>query len=189
MQVLHIDDYGKAHQVAIYRSNTIELTLFPNIIEHIAKHYNNALVIVENNSIGMSVVNELYNHLEYPELYTDASGIGIRQTIATRRTGTRLLKELMECGALTIQDGNNIVEFSNFILQGKIYKAASGWHNDTIMALVLYAYFTSTEYYIEWSDGKGLKNMYEDRLQDIYDDEPLPVIDADDDGGWALLGE
>ena len=176
IQVLHIDSYGVAHQVAVYRCNTIELSIFPNVIVSIAELYNEALVIVENNSIGQAVTNELYNHLEYPELYTDDQGIGIRTTISTRRIGTRMLKELIEAHAIIIKDGNTIVEFSNFTLQGKIYKAASGYHDDNIMALSLYAYFTTTEYGQEFLNGNVLKHMLSDKIQSIEEDFPLPVV-------------
>jgi hypothetical protein len=51
--------------VAKYRDNEIKPLLFPSIIERVAKHYNNAYVLIEINDLGQQVADNLQFEIEY----------------------------------------------------------------------------------------------------------------------------
>ena len=46
--------------VATYRSNTITPLIYPHMVVNIARHFNNAWVLIETNDVGQQVVDELH---------------------------------------------------------------------------------------------------------------------------------
>ena len=107
--------------VAKYRDNEIKPLVFPSIIERVAKHYNNAFVLVEINDLGQQVADNLQFELEYDNMMMvtqrGRSGqvlgggfsgrgnqLGLRMTKGTKKIGTSNLKSLIEGDKLIIQD-------------------------------------------------------------------------------------
>jgi len=179
INVLSVDNTGFIEQVAVYRNNKIELTMFPYTIEKIGQMYNNALTIIENNSIGLVVCNALFNDIEYPELYVDTKEIGIRTTKSTKKAGVRYAKELIENHGLKINDYDTVVELSNFTRRKNSYEAADGFTDDIIMGLVLFSYFSSLPYYKEWCDTDFVSRMYKKKMEQISSEQMLPVYHQD----------
>ena len=56
-------------QVAKYRDPNISPLMFPNIIENVARYYNQAYILVEINDIGGQVADILHHDLEYPNIF------------------------------------------------------------------------------------------------------------------------
>ena len=161
-------------QVAVYRSNLIELTMFPYEIQKVANYYNEALVLVENNAEGFYVCETLFSELEYPELYIEDKGIGVRTTKTTKRSGIRMLKDLMENKGFVINDYYTIQELSNFQEHGNSYRAAEGYHDDLVMGLVLFGYLntlqTFREYFVE-SDIR--QNVFKKRMEQLIEEDAI----------------
>lgn len=168
-------------QVAVFKDNIISPLIFPDIIVRLAKMYNNALVIIENNDAGQIVCNSVYHEYEYENTFVSssvkASGIGVTMTKRVKRIGCSNLKDLIESGKLEICDVDSISELSSFEAKGGSYEASGTAHDDLVMNLVLFAWFVSTDIFKDQSN-VDLKNLlYSDRLKELEDDVvPFGII-------------
>ena len=171
-------------QVARYRNNKIPPLLFPNIIYKYATVYNKAFVIVEANDQGGVVCNGLYHDLEYDEMYVTSaiksSGIGIEMNRKVKRLGCSGIKGLLETNKLNIHDETTIMEISTFEARGNSFQASSGNHDDLMMNLVMFGYFTNTITFEEMTDVNIKEMMYKNRMDEI--DNDLPPFGFIDDG-------
>ena len=169
-------------QVAVYRNNTISPLLFPNIIYKYANLYNQAYVVVESNDQGSVVCNGLYHDLEYENVHVEstvkANAIGIEINRKTKRLGCSAIKDILENNKLKIVDENTILEISTFIARGQSYQASDGNHDDLMMNLVMFGYFTSTQYFGDMTN-INLKDMiFRKQMKEIEDDiVPFGFID------------
>ena len=161
-------------QVCTFRDNTLSPMLFPDIIYKYAKTYNDAYVIVESNDQGGVVCNGLYYDLEYENMFVESSvkanALGATMTKRVKRIGCSTIKDLIEQKKLIIHDAETIVEMSTFVSRGTSYQASGGNHDDLMMNLVLFGWFTSTDVFENLTDIniKGL--LYKERLAEIQDD-------------------
>jgi len=114
----------------------LELT---EILYDIATYYNDAMVLVENNSEGQGIVDTLFEKYEYENIYFDANRsdvMGFRTTVKSKRIGLSNLKQLIDKEVLELYDIETIDEFFTFVKVGNTYKAMSEeCHDDTVMAL------------------------------------------------------
>ena len=169
-------------QVAVYRNNTISPLLFPNIIYKYANSYNQAYVVIESNDQGSVVCNGLYHDLEYENIHLEsairADAIGIEINRKTKRLGCSAIKDILENNKLIIVDEQTILEISTFTSRGLSYEASEGNHDDLMMNLVMFGYFTSTRYFGEMTD-INLKDMiFKQKMKEIDDDiVPFGFID------------
>jgi len=163
-------------QVAKYRSNVIPPLMLSDVAFKIATTYNNAALLVENNSIGQQVTNSLWFDYEYENLVTtkiknletkEADGgrveIGVRTTVKTKAIGTSMLKTLIESDTLIIRDYETVAELSSFIKKGSKYEAEKNKTDDIVMSLVLFAWFT-TQPNFEESVNVNMRNLLRQRL-------------------------
>ena len=145
-------------QVAVFSSNSISLMLFPFYINQLCNKYNSSFVLVENNSIGTSVTNDLFNDFSYENiLYThkdvnnkividqgenDSSEMGIRMTKSVKKQGCNNIKEIFESGKLIINDMDTVNQMSTFIRKNTSYAAdeSARAHDDLVMCLVHFGY-------------------------------------------------
>ena len=175
-------------QVATYRDNHISPLLYPNIIYKIAKSYNNAFVVIENNDQGSMVCNGLYNELEYENVYLTSlvkhDGIGVEMTRRVKRIGCTAIKELLENRKLDLVDENTILEASTFIEHGSSWAASDGNHDDLMMNCVMFGYFVSTKMFNQLTDIDLKTMIYEDEVKQI-DNEVIPF--GFDDGLDAVI--
>ena len=165
-------------QVAIFRDNRISPILFPDIIYKYAAHYNECYVVIESNDQGAVVCNGLYYDLEYEnvfvESYTKANAIGVTMTRKTKRIGCSTIKDIMEQGKLEIADINTIQEMSTFVARGSSYEADHGNHDDLVMNLVMFGYFTTTPFFADSTDVDMKGMLYAERVKAI-EDQVIPV--------------
>lgn len=169
-------------QVCSYRNNRISPILFPNVIYKYATHYNNAYVVVENNDQGGIVCNGLYYELEYENLHLEsalkANGLGVMMNRKVKRLGCSTIKDIVESNKIEIVDKETILEMSTFVAKGQSYEASDGNHDDLMMNLVLFGYFTLGDRFMELSDVDMKKMMFHQRLQEIESDiVPFGFID------------
>ena len=173
---------GEFEQVATYRDNMVSPLIFPDIIIKIAKMYNQALVLIENNDAGQVVCNTVYYEYEYENTFLESSvkrgGIGVTMTKRVKRIGCSNLKDIIELNKLKIHDSETIRELASFEVRGSSYAAAQGNHDDLVMNLVLFAWFVSSEAFGNISDINLKEVLFNQKMQEIEDDiAPFGVID------------
>ena len=170
-------------QVAVYRNNTISPLLFPNIIYKYAISYNNAYVVVESNDQGSLVCNGLWHDLEYENVHVEsaikANALGIEITRKTKRLGCSSIKDILETGKLQIHDEQTIMEISTFEARGQSYEASDGNHDDLMMNLVMFGYFSTSSYFMDMTNINMKQLMFEQRMQEI-DADIVPFGFVDD---------
>ena len=172
-------------QVAVYRCNTISPLLFPNIIYKYAKVYNEAYVIIESNDQGTLVCNGLYLDLEYENMHVESvtkSRMGIDINRKTKRLGCSGIKDLLEEQKLEIVDENTILEISTFVARGQSWEASDGNHDDLMMNLVMFGYFSTDSRFTDLTDIDLKAMMFQGRMDAIEQDiVPFGFHDNNDD--------
>ena len=173
-------------QVAVYRNNTISPLLFPNIIYKYAKSYNNAYVVVESNDQGSLVCNGLWHDLEYENVHVEsaikANALGIEITRKSKRLGCSAIKDIIETRKLDIVDEQTILEISTFEARGQSYEASDGNHDDLMMNLVMFGYFSTGSYFLDMTNINMKQMMFEQRMREIDEDiVPFGFIDDGSD--------
>lgn len=171
-------------QVAVFQDNKISALLFPNMIYKYAKLYNNAYVVIETNDQGSLVAKGLYMDLEYENMHVEsalrADALGISMNKKIKRLGCSSIKEITEELSLKIVDANTIREMSTFVAKGMSYEAEDGCHDDLVMNLVLFGYFTLLPKFKELTDIDMKERMHKQRVEEIEAD--LPPFGFVDDG-------
>lgn len=172
-------------QVAIYRANDITTRKFAEVVVEIAKMYNNAFVMVENNDIGQAVVDYIWNDAEYENLvnYNTNKGvdIGIRSTKKTKSLANDIVKQLMEDFKLEICDSDTIYEISKYVeLKPNKFGAEEGENDDCVTSL-LWAIFIIKTNYLEDDEIvdekiKAMRDIDEENGTEPIDDEPIDLI-------------
>lgn len=178
-------------QVAIYRNNIISPILLPDVIKMCAEYYNKAYVLVEVNN-NPQVADCLYRDLEYENVFQISSGNKEKQKLSTsskatqnglnmsplvKRTGCSTLKTLIETNKLEIYSSDTIYELSTFTLNKGTFKAEEGENDDLVMTLIIFAWLTTQQYFIEISSSDirkqlQIENNY--KKDDSISDEELP---------------
>ena len=136
IQVLNVTEFP-FKQVASYNSNISYLNA-PSKIFDLGRHYNNAMIIVENN-IDNSIVDTLYYQYEYDgEIYKEKNKnlLGFRTTKKSKKILLSILKKLIEENKLIIKDKKTIDELFVFVEQHNgSFSAQDGFKDDLVMAL------------------------------------------------------
>src|SRR6056300_718188 len=161
-------------QVCVFRDNNISPMLLPDIIYKYANEYNEAYVVIESNEQGGVVCNGLYYDLEYENMHVSSSikanSMGVEITRKSKRLGCSSIKDLIEQKKLIIYDAQTIIEMSTFVSRGSSFQALAPNHDDLMMNLVLFAWFTTTDVFQNLTN-IDMKNMlYKERLKAIQDD-------------------
>ena len=177
-------------QVCTYRNNMVTPLDYASIIHLTAKLYNNATILVENNSVGGQVANSLYYDFDCENIIcTENAGAagrrissgfssntierGVRMTTSVKRIGCSMLKLLVEQQQLIINDFHTIEELSRFSKKGNSYEAESGAHDDLVMGLVSFAWMSDQKYFREMTDISTLENL-RDRTNEQIESEMIP---------------
>lgn len=175
-------------QVATFRDNTTLTYDYSSTIHTISKLYNNAMVLVENNDLGAQVCDHIYDDFEYMNLIqTENYGSqgkrisqgfggkktekGVRTTPKVKNVGCSILKMLIEQNQLIINDHETIFELSRFSKKNKSYEAESGYHDDLVMGLVLFAWLSDQQYFKELTEINTL-----DTLREKTDDQIMAEL-------------
>jgi hypothetical protein len=185
-------------QVATFRDNFIGPIDFASVLFRVGTMYNTAGILVEINDIGGQVADVLIIDYGYDNiLYTQNSGRsgkvlsggfgkgvdnGIRTTTAVKGTGCSMLKMLIEQDQLIIRDFDTIFELSRFSKKKNSFEAESGFHDDLVMNLVLFAWMTEQAYFKDMTDINTLIKLREKTEEQIEEDLlPFGFIDVGDD--------
>jgi hypothetical protein len=181
IQVIKVNSVYDIDQVAIYRNNLVRPHDFSQVAVSIAKFYNNARMMVENNDIGQSVADSVWYEYEYEELVNiDPKGLGVRSTRKTKLQANMMLKEYLEKDRLTLCDERTIYELSRYEeIKPNVFAAGRRDHDDCITSLLWALYFLICD---EFED-KDLSIKDIDNEFDVNNDDDweFPSIFFDDE--------
>ena len=177
-------------QVATYASKNISELLYPDVIRAAAVFYNEATVLIENNT-GREVANTLEMDLEYGNIVSvgadkrmgqiagggDGKKInnGVKMTKSVKRIGCTTLKTLIEDEKLIINDFDTILELRNFVANKDSFAADGDGHDDLAMTLVLFAWLSVQEYFKEISNMDLRAKLLAEKMTQI-EDEVMPMF-------------
>ena len=149
---IQVFDVEAKEQVAEFYSNIITPYEFAQVIYELALLYNNALLIIEEMSAGLSVINTLQNELYYDNFYfsnpeSKSPRIGIKTTVANRPLiltsfQTAILQKSMKINSIRLLQEIKCFEYNN---NTKKPEAQKGKHDDAIMALSICLYVMNTQ--------------------------------------------
>ena len=142
-------DVVTMEQVGEFYSNTIPPSILAQILNQIGIYYNNALIVVENNTIGGSVVNALQHELGYENLFYEAKSKkpGIKVGANNRNSITECLQQRLIHKTVKINSRRLVNELKTFVYNASTKKAESQKrkHDDAIMSLCLGLYVRDTQ--------------------------------------------
>ncbi len=190
--------------VGKYRNNTIAPMLYPSVIHKLAKQYNEAYILTEINS-SEQVAHILYGEYEYENILfvqRDSKGqrisggfagagktqLGVNTDKKVKRIGCFNFKSLLEEKKLLVNDADVISEISTFIEKKNSFEADEGYHDDLVMALVLFSWLTTNPYFKEITDVNLREAIYQEKIKQI-EEEMLPIGFIDDGQQEELMLE
>lgn len=165
----------------VFRNNAIRPLLLSNVIVSLAKKYNNAILLVERNTIGQVVVESCYHDLEYENIFSTIQGkrgqtlsmsfgkaakSGVEMTSAVKRIGSSTLKTLIEENKITSLTSEIVNELYTFINKSGSWAAEGGKHDDLVMTLVLFSWAITQPYFKEMSNSDLRKSLMETGIID-----------------------
>ncbi len=173
--------------VAKYRNNEIKPMLFPNVINDVARAYNNAYVLCEVNDVGDQVASILNYDLEYPNVLMcsmrgragqivgqgfsgNKTQLGVKMSITVKKVGCQNLKQIIEDDKLMFRDYDIINELTTFIQKKQSFEADDGFHDDLVMCLVIFAWMAVQDYFKEMTDNDVRQRIYEEQKNQIEQD-------------------
>lgn len=189
-------------QVVAFRDNMLTPIEYAEILARVGGQYNDAMMLVENNSVGGQVTNMLAYDFEYENMvYTANKGrngkqissaggeLGIRTSKTVKAQGCNNLKLMIEGDQLIVHDYHTINELSTFARKGRSYEAEPGRHDDMVMTLVLFSWLSAQQYFSELTDIDTMAALRERSHEQIMADlAPVGFLDDDefngDDGFW-----
>ena len=169
--------------VMSFQDDMISPLLFPDEIYRYATKYNNAYVVVESNDQGQLVCNGLYYDWEYENMFVEsmvkAGSLGMTMNKKVKRIGCSNIKDIIEQKKLHIPDANTIIELSTFEAKGQSYEASDGNHDDLVMNLVMFGWFTTTQYFVNNTDIDMKKRLFEEQAR-LAEEQLVPFGIIDD---------
>jgi len=138
---------AKREVCAVYRNNTIDPSQFGDLLFYLGRYYNNALLAVESNSMGIATLNRL-TQMGYVNMYyqtkmanvskEEGTRIGWRTTSSSKPAIIGFLKNAIEQEDIWIPSRVIIGELMNYVADdnGKT-NAIIGHNDDTVIALAI----------------------------------------------------
>jgi len=133
--------------VALYRNNRIDPTQYGDLLFYLGRYYNNALLAVESNSLGIATLNRL-KQMNYVNLYhqtkvanvsnEEGSRLGWRTTQATKPMIIAHLKNAIENDDINLASPRIIQECMDYVADANgRTNAITGAHDDTVIATAI----------------------------------------------------
>lgn len=135
----HIIDTYSREQVAEFYSNKTPINELSKIVFNEGILYNTAYIIIERNTIGNSLLERLFNDLEYENLYVDDKQLlGFQTTLNNRKELLADMEEALRTNTLKINSSRTVKELFTFILTtNEKAEADKGCFDDLVMSLAL----------------------------------------------------
>lgn len=190
-------------QVATFHNNTYHPIAVSKTIGMLAKKFNDAFILVEQQAIGTKVAEMLYEdgvdniirtkrfRLGY-KIYYGSGEFGLRQTHKSKIIGCLALKSLVENGNLSIVDRQTINEFSTFIRADKeneAYQASSNSKDDLVMGLVLFGWLTTTDFFDNNGFFDARKSDALDTLAEVEENFKSLVLTSETDEAYTVTSD
>ena len=170
INVIKISQKNKLIQVATMYNNELTENPAPYVITEIAKYYNDALILYENNKI-YKVAHDIIEKCEYDEIWCNPEDgrIGIRMSAAKRNRGLAQMQLELKKNRLILNDYDTIHELNVFVEKKGKFQAEPGEHDDLVTSLNLLMWFIS--------DADRYKEYIEENINYI---NAIHDIDADE---------
>ena len=160
-------DYSTLHMVKL---ETLEIVgeyqgkptpdMYANFLNQVGREFGNAMLVVENNNIGYTVLDKLVEY-QYPNLYYSVKSTheyieqhqaeyknsaiaGFTTSMKTRPLIVAKLEEFIRNKLITIYSSRTINEMKTFIWRNGKPQAMKGYHDDLIMALAIACWVRDT---------------------------------------------
>jgi len=150
--VFHIIKVDTMEVVAEYQGKP-NLEQFATLLDNTGREYGNCMLVVENNSLGISILEKLADK-EYPNLYHSIKGTheyidqiqaesinnsvpGFTTSSKTRPLIVAKLEEFIRNKLINIYSSRVINEFKTFIWHNNRAQAMRSYHDDLVMALAI----------------------------------------------------
>jgi hypothetical protein len=137
----HVINLYNGEQVAEFYSNKTALTEFARAIHDTGNDYNLAHVVIERNGLGIPLIQELFDRLEYENIWMDdKQEFGYQMSTKAREKVLSSLEESLRTSRFRINSERTVDELNTFVITdtGKI-EADKGYHDDLVMSLALAA--------------------------------------------------
>lgn len=169
--------------VTTFKDNTISSLVYPFLIEQLGKKYNDAYILVETNSVGVTVANCLFYELEYAHIYfthketlNEGQGYpGVKTTKKVKSVGTACLRDLIEQDQLIINSHDILQELSVFVQKGTSYASSepNGVNDDLVMCCVLFAWLTKQQLFSELTD-TNIRAILSKKTEEYISEQMIP---------------
>ena len=140
----HILDISTLEQVAEFCDNTISTYEYAKVINEIGNKYNQAIIVVENNALGVGVLEKLYNDLDYANLYRSRLSkknikLGFTMTNQNRALVLNTFSNLIENDLVKINSNRLLNEIMTFEFNQKTKRAEAryGRKDDLILSFAI----------------------------------------------------
>lgn len=140
--VAQVLDATTGEQVFTYRDNRVTPKQFGAILAQLGTRYNNAIVAIERNNMGIATIDELTN-LNYKNIYRAPDGkLGFLTTEQSKPTIIFNLDAMLNNQLITLSDKDTLEELQMFQhLTGSTISskmgAPNGKHDDCVMSLAI----------------------------------------------------
>ena len=136
-----------ARVMATYRNNRVDPSKYGDLLFYLGRYYNNALLAVESNSMGIATLQQL-ERMRYVNLYRqtkianinneEGERLGFRTTLQSKATVIGNLKSSIEDEDIWIPSATIIQELKDYIsTETGRTEAAPGCTDDLVMALAI----------------------------------------------------
>lgn len=144
-------------QVAEFTSNKVTTEVFKDIIEVVARYYNNAKLSIENNGVGVTICDYFGNRIQYENFYFTRKSKsnyvpGFSMNTATRANGIAFFGSMMQRREFNIKSLRLINQLRAFGYKpsGRI-EGMGNSKDDLVMCLVQFCYLQN----IGWAVSSG----------------------------------
>ena len=170
------DEHFKLIQVATYRDNIIKPRNYAQVIVAMGKYFNNAWLMIENNSIGHLVCHNVWFDYEYEYMYNPDKGkkgkLGINANKTSKFAANMQLVDLISNFQIKLVDKMTIQELNSYeeISPQRYAAGNSAVHDDTVTSMLWAITFLNCKFY----DGYG-ETMGSD-ISEEYQLEAAPIF-------------
>lgn len=165
--VFHILKLETMEVIAEYQGK-ITPDLFANMLNQVGREYGGCMIVVENNSIGHTVLTKL-NELEYPNIYHSIKSTheyidqyqaehmnsaipGFTNSMKTRPLVVAKLEEFIRNKLITIYSSRLTNELKTFIWYNGRPQAMRSYNDDLVMALAIACWIRDTALQVNQRD-------------------------------------
>ncbi len=172
-------------QVAEFRNDRVDLETYKKIIEVVSKFYNKAKLSIENNGLGVGVVEYFENVINYENFYFHKHSkkkyiAGFPMGTITRSQAIVNMQSLLSNKEITINSQRTINELRNFGYSktGKIKALGSG-NDDLVLALAQFSYLVNIGWAVSTKSivGESAMSIWSSNPHKKDDDEETQPID------------